>query len=67
MKPHVSSVGMTLQDILRTREVGEQVVSHVFENVREPEPDFEAMKRAITAPDTAGNAPGNDDPARSLP
>jgi hypothetical protein len=41
---------MVSADFLRTVEVGEVVVSHVYESVREPQPDFEAMRRMIGEP-----------------
>lgn len=44
---HMNAVAMTLKDVLRPKEVGEQVVSHVLEDVREPMPDFEAMRRVL--------------------
>jgi hypothetical protein len=53
-----SAVAMTIQEVLRPKEVGEQVVSHVLENVRQPEPDFEAMKRILSAPLPAHEAAG---------
>jgi hypothetical protein len=37
-------------DYLRPTEVGEIVVSHVLEDVRDPEPDFEAMRRMLGEP-----------------
>jgi hypothetical protein len=43
-------LAMVSADFLRTVEVGEVVVSHVYENVREPQPDFEAMRRMIGEP-----------------
>jgi hypothetical protein len=42
------TVAMTLKEVLRPREVGEQVVSHVLPDVKEPKPDFDAMKRLLT-------------------
>lgn len=45
-----NAAGMSLKDFLRPREIGEQVVSHVLENVREPAPDFEAMRLAVSPP-----------------
>jgi hypothetical protein len=41
---------MVSADFLRTVEVGEVVVCHVLEGVREPQPDFEAMRRMISEP-----------------
>jgi hypothetical protein len=41
---------MAALDFLRTAEVGELVVSHVLEDVRQPEPDFEAMRRTLGEP-----------------
>ena len=41
---------MAPADYLRPVEVGEIVVSHVLEDVREPEPDFDAMKRLLGEP-----------------
>jgi hypothetical protein len=43
-------LAMVSADFLRTVEVGEVVVSHVYESVREPQPDFEAMRRMIGEP-----------------
>ncbi len=37
-------------EYLRPTEVGEMVVCHVLDDAREPEPDFEAMRRAIGEP-----------------
>jgi hypothetical protein len=37
----------TLEEVLRPRHVGEQVVSHVLDNVVEPRPDFDAMRRLV--------------------
>ena len=42
------AVAMTLKEVLRPKEVGEQVVSHVLPDAREPKPDFDAMKRILT-------------------
>jgi hypothetical protein len=41
---------MAPPDYLRSTEVGEMMVSHVLEDVREPEPDFEAMRRMLGEP-----------------
>ena len=41
---------MAPADYLRPTEVGEIMVSHVLEDVREPEPDFEAMRRMLGEP-----------------
>jgi hypothetical protein len=41
---------MAPPNFLRPAEVGEMVVSHVLEDVREPEPDFEAMRRMLGEP-----------------
>jgi hypothetical protein len=41
---------MAPADYLRPVEVGEMVVCHVLEDVREPEPDFEAMRRMLGEP-----------------
>jgi hypothetical protein len=45
-------------DYLRPTEVGEMVVPHVLENVPQPEPDFEAMRRLVSEP--AEPPPGSD-------
>lgn len=45
---HISQI--SLKDVLQVREVGERVVSHVFEHVEEPAPDFEAMRQAVLPP-----------------
>ena len=64
---HLDGVGMTLKDVLRNREVGEQVISHVLEDAKEPTPDFEAMKKALSESAPARNAPAYDDSERSVP
>jgi hypothetical protein len=48
----------TLEDLLRPREVGERVTSHVLEEAKQPAPDFDAMRRVLSdrtpsAPDSA--------------
>jgi hypothetical protein len=43
-------LAMAPADYLRPVEVGEMVVCHVLEDVREPEPDFEAMRRMLGEP-----------------
>jgi len=48
--PKVNATGMSLEDLLRPREVGVPVVSHVLENATEPTPDFDAMQLAISMP-----------------
>lgn len=50
MKYVTSSIGTTptLGDLLRPREIGEQVVSHVLEDAKQPTPDFEAMRRMLS-------------------
>jgi hypothetical protein len=42
---------MAPANYLRPVEVGEMVVSHVLEDVREPVPDFDAMRRVLGEPD----------------
>lgn len=56
MRLNTNAVGVTLKELLQTREVGEQVVSHVLEDAPEPTPDFDAMKKAIAEPAPARNA-----------
>lgn len=46
---NVGVVAMTMEDVMRPREQGEQVVSHVLEDAKEPAPDFDAMQRFISA------------------
>jgi hypothetical protein len=41
---------MAPADYLRPVEVGEMVVSHVLEDVQQPEPDFEAMRKLVGEP-----------------
>lgn len=60
---YVNAVGMTLKDVLRPKEVGEQVVSHVLEDAREPSPDFEAIRRMIHPEPGAGVKPKDVEPA----
>ena len=57
------TAAMTLKEVLRPKEVGEQVVSHVLPDAREPKPDFDAMKRLLTEPPPAPppKAPEDDD------
>lgn len=57
---HINAVAATLKDVLRPKEVGEQVVSHVLDDVREPSPDFEAMKRALADVPDPGKAQTSD-------
>lgn len=38
---------VTLKDALRPKETGEMVVQHVLPAVKEPAPNFRAMKRFI--------------------
>jgi hypothetical protein len=45
---HVKSVSLTPDEYLRPAAVGEPVVSHVLENAKEPEPDFEAMRKLLS-------------------
>lgn len=55
---------MTLKEVLRPKEVGEQVVSHVLPDVKEPKPDFDAMKRVLTeSPSQPPRKPQEDDDA----
>jgi hypothetical protein len=51
-----SAAAMTVRDVLKPKETGRQVVSHVLENVKEPQPDFEAMKRILSEPQSATEA-----------
>jgi hypothetical protein len=51
-----SAAAMTIQDVLKPKETGRQVVSHVLENVKEPQPDFEAMKRILSGSQNAKEA-----------
>jgi hypothetical protein len=53
---HFSAAAMTIQDVLKPKETGRQVVSHVLENVKELQPDFEAMKRILSEPQSATEA-----------
>jgi hypothetical protein len=46
----MKGLAMAPADFLRPVEVGEMVVCHVLEDVREPEPDFEAMRRLLGEP-----------------
>ena len=50
MKNFTYGIGTTedLQQILRPREVGEALISHVLREAVQPEPDFEAMKRLVS-------------------
>lgn len=41
---------MSLEEILRPTQVGDSVVHHVYEAAKEPAPDFEAMKRLYSSP-----------------
>jgi len=45
MKPSIAS--MKLVDLLRPQSNGETVNVHVVDSVKEPKPDFDAMKRVI--------------------
>ena len=60
---HSRAVGMTLKDVLRPKESGEQVVLHVLPDAQEPKPDFDAMRRILTesSPLPPGKAPPDDD------
>lgn len=44
---HLNIGAVPLRDILWPAEVGEQVVSHVLPDAKEPQPDFQAMQRII--------------------
>jgi hypothetical protein len=60
---HRNAVAMTLKEVLRPKEVGEQVVQHVLPDVKEPKPDFDAIKRILTesSPPPPGKAQADDD------
>jgi hypothetical protein len=55
----MKGLAMAPADYLRPAEVGEMVVPHVLDDVREPEPDFEAMRRLVGEP--AQPKTGSDD------
>ena len=50
-----SIAAMDVTEILRSRRVGETVNSHVVESVRQPAPDFDAMKRAVEGANSAAS------------
>jgi hypothetical protein len=58
---HAISVGMTPEDYLRPTAVGEPVVSHVLEDAKEPEPDFEAMRKLLSESPSAPKPPAASD------
>ena len=58
---HAYSVALTPDEYLRPATQGEPVVSHVLENAKEPEPDFEAMRKLLSEP-TPAPQPDSDKP-----
>lgn len=51
MKAMIARAADELADIFNPKPVGEPVNGHVHESVREPEADFEAMRRFIEETD----------------
>jgi hypothetical protein len=62
----VDAVAITLSDILRSKEVGHPVVSHVLENVVEPRIDFAAMQRVLSATPSPSLIPKHGESERSV-
>ena len=62
LKITLASVG----DLLRHEEVGEVINTHVYEHAKEPELDFEQMRRTISAPIQATEAPIRGKPTQAI-
>lgn len=62
----IDAVAITLNDILRTKEVGDPVVSHVLENVTEPRIDFAAMQRVLSSAPPTSPVPKNGEAQRTV-
>jgi hypothetical protein len=68
MRPAKAAIAeVSMEDLLRSREVGTPVVSHVLEDVSEPKPDFKAMQRTISGAGTPPKDPANDNVEGPLP
>jgi hypothetical protein len=60
-----SSIGsIDVEQLFRPKPVGEPVNMHVVDPVKQPEPDFEAMRRLIQGEGEPEPEPGPDDPKR---
>jgi hypothetical protein len=53
-----------LEQLFRPKSVGEPVNTHVVERVKEPAPDFEAMRRVIETGVEREKVPARDEPER---
>jgi hypothetical protein len=63
------SLGSTdLEQLFRPKPVGEPVNTHVVERVKEPAPDFDAMRRIVETGVEREKAPARDEPeSRKVP
>lgn len=64
-QPNIASIGtINLKEILRPKESGEPVISHVFRHVSEPVQNFEEMRRVILGIAGAAKNEAGDDSER---
>ncbi len=61
----VAQAANKLRDLIRPKSAGEPVNTHIIEQVKVPQPDFDAMQRIIEQPIAPVSPPkteGGDDP-----